>query len=210
MDKLKIKIKDVTYNVEVAITDEEREKGLQGVKSLPQNEGMLFVFNDTEEVSIWMKDTPIPLDIIFIDEELNVKSVYTGTPNSEEMMTEQNVSFVLELNPNSGIEVGDEIEFSPNKQGRSDRMTSLNEDGSLRSKENDDGKMSVLNENGDVQMLLEGGERIFSRANTKILIKFAKKASATKKDSDYKALGKRVFKFLNAQDKNEPEYVTKK
>lgn len=210
LEKIKISIGEKEFEIEVAYTDEQKEKGLSNRETLKENSGMLFVWEKPEEVSIWMKDTLIPLDIIFIDEELNVKSVYTGTPNSEEMITEQNVSFVLELNPNSGIEVGDEIEFSPNKQGRSDRMTSLNEDGSLRSKENDDGKMSVLNENGDVQMLLEGGERIFSRANTKILIKFAKKASATKKDSDYKALGKRVFKFLNEQDKNDPEYVTKK
>lgn len=52
MDKLKVKINNKTYIVEVAITDEEREQGLQNVKSLPENEGMLFVFNDTEEVSI--------------------------------------------------------------------------------------------------------------------------------------------------------------
>lgn len=191
MDKLKVKINNKTYIVEVAITDEEREKGLQNVKNLPENEGMLFVFNDTEEVSIWMKDTLIPLDILFINEELEVIAIYTGVPNSEELMTESDVSFVLELNANSGIKVGDELEFSPNTKVKSD-------------------KMMVLNENGVPQMELEGGERIFSRPNTKILIKFAKKASATNRDSDYKALGKRVFKFLQTQDDNDPEFVTKK
>lgn len=190
MDKIKIKINSTTYNVEVAITDEEREKGLQNITELPKNEGMLFVFNDSEEVSMWMKDTKIPLDIIFIDMDLMVKAVYQGVPNSEEMMTEQDVNFVLELNVNSGVKVGDEVEFSPNTKTKKD-------------------KMLVLNENGVPQMELEGGERIFSRPNTKILVKFAKKAAATGKDSDYKALGKRVFKFLTTQDKNEPEYVTK-
>ena len=57
-------------------------------------------------------------------------------------------------------------------------------------------------------MELEGGERIFSRANTKTLIKFAKKAYSTQSDNDFKALGKRVFKFLDIQDNNEPEYVS--
>ena len=190
MDKLKVKINNKTYIVEVAITDEEREKGLQNVKSLPENEGMLFVFNDTEEVSIWMKNTLIPLDILFINGELGVVAVYTGVPNSEELMTESDVSFVLELNANSGIKVGDELEFSPNTKVKSD-------------------KMMVLNENGIPQMELDGGERIFSRPNTKTLIKFAKKAYATNKESDYKALGKRVFKFLETQENNEPEYVTK-
>jgi hypothetical protein len=46
-------------------------------------------------------------------------------------------------------------------------------------------------------MELEGGERIFSRKNTKVLIKYAKKAYKTKEDKDYKALGKRLFKFLH-------------
>lgn len=137
-----------------------------------------------------MKDTLIPLDILFINSELEVIAIYTGTPESEELMTESNVGFVLELNANSGIKIGDELEFSPNTQVKSD-------------------KMMVLNENGIPQMELDGGERIFSRPNTKTLIKFAKKAYATNKESDYKALGKRVFKFLETQEKNEPEYVNK-
>lgn len=191
MEKITIKINNKTYNVEVATTDEEKATGLQDITNLAKDEGMLFVFNDPEEVSIWMKDTFIPLDVIFIDEDLNVKAVYQGTPESEELMTEQDTAFVLEVNIGSGINIGDEIEFSPNKKVKSD-------------------KMLVLNENGLPQMELDGGERIFSRPNTKILIKFAKKASATGKDSDYKALGKRVFKFLQAQNENKPEYVTKK
>ena len=137
-----------------------------------------------------MKDTLIPLDIIFIDQDLVVQAVYQGVPNSEEIMTEQNISFVLELNVNSGVKVGDEIEFSPNTKVKSDKMV-------------------VLDETGNPQMELVGGERIFSRPNTKTLIKFAKKASATQKDSDYKALGKRVFKFLKQQNSSEPEYVDK-
>ena len=54
------------------------------------------------------------------------------------------------------------------------------------------------------------GERIFSRANTKTLIKFAKKAASTNNDNDFRALGKRVFKFLATQDSNEPQYVESK
>lgn len=137
-----------------------------------------------------MKDTLIPLDIIFIDEDLIVKAVHAGVPESEDLMTEEGINYVLELNLESGIKVGDELEFSPNSKVKSE-------------------KMAVLDENGNPQMELVGGERIFSRPNTKILIKFAKKAQATGKDNDYKALGKRVFKFLKAQDDSEPEYVSK-
>ena len=138
-----------------------------------------------------MKDTKIPLDIIFIDEDLQVISVHQGIPDSEDFITENNVNFVLEVNQNSGIKSGDELEFSPESKV-------------------DMNKMQVLDSSGNVQMELNGGERIFSRSNTKTLIKFAKKASATQKDSDYKALGKRIFKFLETQSNNEPEYVEQK
>ena len=45
---------------------------------------------------------------------------------------------------------------------------------------------------------------------TKTLIKFAKRAYSTNNDNDYKALGKRVFKFIQVQDSNEPEFVESK
>jgi uncharacterized membrane protein (UPF0127 family) len=191
MAKMDIKIGGKKFKVDVARTDEEKAKGLQEKNSLPNDEGMLFFFDEPEEVSMWMKDTTIPLDIIFINENLEVSAIHTGVPKSEEFMTKKDTSFVLEINENSGIKIGDELEFSPDIKIRSDRMV-------------------VLNEDGSPQMELEGGERIFSRPNTKILIKFAKKAAASGKDNDYKALGKRVFKFLRAQNDSDPEYVTKK
>jgi uncharacterized protein len=109
MEKIEINIGNKEYKVQVAQTEEELYTGLQGVQELPEGEGMLFVFEDTEEVSIWMKDTLIPLDIIFINLDLEVQAVHTGVPKSEEMLTENNISFVLEVNPNSGIKVGDEL-----------------------------------------------------------------------------------------------------
>lgn len=138
-----------------------------------------------------MKDTLIPLDIVFIDEDMTVISVHTGIPQSEELITEQNVMYVLEVNANSGIKPEDELEFSSENKLRPD-------------------KMHVLDADGNSQMELDGGERIFSRKHTKILIRFAKKASITHKDNDYKALGKRVFKFLQEQENNTPEYVESK
>jgi uncharacterized membrane protein (UPF0127 family) len=185
MKKINIKIGNKSFLVKVAETDEQKEKGLQDIKELPENEGMLFIFDPPEEVSFWMQDTFIPLDIIFINSDLVVTKVETGVPNSDEYITQDDTNFVLEVNAHSGIVEGEELEFSPE----------MNQ------------KMQVLKEDGTTQMELDGGERIFSRANTKILVKFAKRAYATKSEKNYKDLGKRVFKFLDIQESNDPEYV---
>jgi hypothetical protein len=137
-----------------------------------------------------MKDTLIPLDIVFINDEEEVISVHQGIPNDETPIIEDDVLYVLEVPAGSGIKTGDEIEFEDEENSKP-----LNN------------KMLVLNENGEVQMELEGGERIFSRKNTKVLIKFALKADKTKQDKDYKNLGKKIFKFLDIQESNNPEYV---
>lgn len=185
---MKIEIGDKEYNVEVARTEEEKIKGLQEKESLGENEGMLFIYDEPQELAFWMKDNAIPLDIVFIDEDGEVISVQQGQPYDETLLEEDGVMYVLEVNQNSGIQPGDELDIE----------------------EDDDNKqpvMKVLAPDGSTQMELEGGERIFSRKNTKTLIKMAKRAYSSELDKDYKALGKKVFKYLHIQDTNTPEYV---
>lgn len=196
MKEVKVHIAGKTYKVKLAETEEDKHRGLQGVTELPEDEGMLFIFDDeevdtTNPISFWMKDTLIPLDIVFINDDLEVTQIFQGVPQTEDMM-EADASYVLEVNQGSGINIGDELEFESNK----------------KIKESD--RMLVLNSGGEVQMELAGGERIFSRPHTKTLIKFAKKAAATNKDNDYMALGKRMFKFLGIQNNTDPEYVESK
>lgn len=186
---MKIEIGDKEYNVTCARTEEERIKGLQGVTELKDDEGMLFFFEEPQTVGFWMKDTKVPLDIIFISEDMEVISVYQGEPENENIAEEDNVKFVLEVNQGSGIEEGDELD--------------IEEDEELP-------KMKVIAPDGSTQMELEGGERIFSRKNTRTLIRMAKRASKSKEDKDYKALGKKMFTYLKQQDEREPEYVSAK
>lgn len=179
-----IRIGNKEYNVKEVTTPEDKAKGLQGVESLPEDEGMLFIFDPPEDVKFWMKDTLIPLDIIFINEDQEVVKVYQGIPNDETLIEVPNIAYVLEVNADSGIKVGDELE--------------LEEDAPI---------MKVLAQDGSEQYSLWGEERIFSRKNTKVLVRKAKKADQSKLDKDYKALGKYMFKCIKIQDNREPEYV---
>ena len=183
-----IEIGNKKYKVQEARTEEEKEKGLQGVTELPEDEGMLFYFDPPEDVSMWMKDTLIPLDIVFINDDEEVVYVEEGVPNTETQMTVQNVAYVLEVNSGSGIQEGDELDFEE-------------ED------EDDAPVMKVLAQDGSTQMDLWGGERIFSRKNTVVLIRKAKKANMSKDNKDYKALGRYMFKCIKGQDERPPEYV---
>ncbi|MDP1882871.1 MAG: DUF192 domain-containing protein, partial [Bradyrhizobium sp.] len=54
------------FSVEMATTDKERETGLMYRKELPDGKGMLFDFSPEQQISMWMKNTFIPLDMIFI------------------------------------------------------------------------------------------------------------------------------------------------
>ena len=179
-----IHIGNKEYKVQEAHTEEEKEKGLQGVSSLPEDQGMLFFFEEPQEVSMWMKDTLIPLDIIFINEDNEVVKVAQGEPNDETPIIAQDTLYVLEINKNSGVKEGDELEIQT--------------EGPV---------MKVLAQDGSSQMDLWGGERIFSRKNTVVLIRKAKKAALTNSDKDIKALGRYMFKCIKGQDERPNEYV---
>ena len=92
---MKIEIGDKEYNVSLARTEEEKERGLQNKKKLDQDEGMLFIYDEPQTVSYWMQDTEIPLDIIFINDELEVISVHQGEPFDETPIIEDEVLLVL-------------------------------------------------------------------------------------------------------------------
>lgn len=187
---MKIEINGKEYTVEVRETPEEQAEGLKQVYYLPDDEGMLFIYSVDEPRTFWMKDTNIPLDIISITDDLVVSGIIQGLPEDETPLTVSGI-YVLELNAESGVEVGAEVIFK-------------DDDNVYKGKKN---KMLVLDENGNIQMELEGGERIFSRKDTRVLIRLANKAYKTKDISDYKKLGKKLFQFLDVQESNSPQYV---
>lgn len=187
-----VKINNKFYRLFIAKTPEEKEKGLMGVEEMDEDEGMLFDYRDDiqKECSFWMKDTYIPLDIIFVNKDNEVISVHTRKPETLEGSVEKNVAYVIEVNANSDIKKGDKVEF------KSILIDELEED-----------KLYVLGADGKPQAELQGGERIFSIKNSKTLISMAIRANESKSDTDYKALGRKVFEYMKIQDNREPEYV---
>ena len=103
------------FLVELAKNEYEKKKGLQCKKYLKQNEGMLFIWSDEDYRNFWMKNTAIPLDLIFINSKFKIVDIYfNATPFSKKSIRSQKrAKFVLELNSgvfkNKGFNVGDKI-----------------------------------------------------------------------------------------------------
>ena len=104
------------FKVEVMRTEAEREKGLMFRKSLPADRGMLFDFKTVAPVMMWMKNTYIPLDMVFIGPDGKVVSTAENAePLSERVISSNGpVQGVLEVNAGTvakfGVKSGDRVE----------------------------------------------------------------------------------------------------
>ncbi len=76
---LKTETGDHNFNIEVATTDQERALGLMFRRSLPENAGMLFLYEQPQPAAMWMKNTLIPLDMVFICPRRQVHRIETNT-----------------------------------------------------------------------------------------------------------------------------------
>lgn len=87
-----------SFAIEIADEPAERERGLMFRETMDDGHGMLFVFAEQRQVGFWMKNTPMPLDLVFIAEDGTVKAVLEGKPYSEAVISPGvPVHFVLEL-----------------------------------------------------------------------------------------------------------------
>lgn len=188
LSKITIEIGENEYQVYEAKTDEQKRTGLKGVTHLKPNEGMIFYWDEPQDtLTMTMVDCKIPLKIVSFNEDLEVLESPVCSPNENPIIMPVGTKYVVELHPDANIKKGDDL-YLPD--------------------DDDEYVMQVLGSDGSIQMQLKGGERIFSRPNTKILIKWAKRAYNSKSANDYRRLGKLVFKYLDQQDNREPEYVS--
>jgi len=104
-------------DIEIADNPDKIETGLMYRRSLPDKAGVLFIYKQPQPLSFWMKNTYIPLDIIFVDENTQIVTIHKNTkPLSEDSIPSYRDSmYVIEVNAGFcdkyGIQIGDYIKF---------------------------------------------------------------------------------------------------
>lgn len=101
-----------SFTIEIADDTAERSAGLMFREDMPDDRGMLFVFQQTRDVAFWMKNTPMPLDLLFVGEDGRIRAIMHGEPQSEAIIDPgEPIRFVLELKAGTaareGIAAGD-------------------------------------------------------------------------------------------------------
>lgn len=112
-----------TYKVEIADEKSERTKGLMYRESLDEDKGMIFVYEEEVKPAFWMKNTLIPLDMVFMDKDSKVVDYFVNVPPCEadpcpHYIPNNNAQYVVELNAGQvgkmGLQRGDVAELPGN------------------------------------------------------------------------------------------------
>lgn len=193
MKQVKVNVGDKSYICDLFTTNSERKQGLMNLEYLAPDRGALFEFNKEGTYEFWMKNTSLELTQISINDDDEVEDVYQAIPNDETLIPFSNCKYLLEVNRTNDIKKGDEFEI--------DDSDDLNKY-----------VMKVLAPDGSTQMLLQGGERIFSRKSSAKMVKQAKKANTVRENKELfekacRKLGKICLKELYAQNHRDQEYV---
>ena len=124
-----VEFKGRRFKVEIADDEASRTRGLMFRDTLAEDRGMLFVFENEQPLAFWMKNTKIPLDIIYFDDERRMVSVSTAppctTPQCPNYPSAAPARYTLELKAGTarklGAQRGDEIVFAPGIEKSTDR-----------------------------------------------------------------------------------------
>ena len=104
----------IPIEVEPAVTAQEQERGFMNRKEIPDGTGMIFVFKRDQKLRFWMKDTPHPLSIAFIDSTGRIREIYDMQPFSLDIIASTySVRYALEVAQGyfdrAGINAGDKL-----------------------------------------------------------------------------------------------------
>lgn len=114
-DEIDLVIGGHKVRVEVASDDLSRQTGLMHRESLPESRGMLFIYRSAHELSFWMKNTSIPLEIAFLDDAGKILEIRRLRPRDESSVTSRDpVRYALEVNDGwfrkRGLKAGDSFD----------------------------------------------------------------------------------------------------
>jgi len=115
-----VKISDVSIKAEVADTLAKRIEGLMSKKSLPEKEGMLFIFNEENHHGIWMLNMSFPIDILWVNKNLEIVDITEDVQpckiNCPVYLPDERALYVLEVNSGftkkNKLQIGDAIAIS--------------------------------------------------------------------------------------------------
>ena len=104
----------VQFNLKVACKDEDKQIGLMNQKSLPQDNGMIFVYDKEGYLSFWMKNTYIPLSIAFLDKNKKIVDMKNMKPHDlTPVVTNTRAIYAIEMNldwfTSNGVKIGDTL-----------------------------------------------------------------------------------------------------
>ncbi|MFH1326112.1 MAG: DUF192 domain-containing protein [Candidatus Falkowbacteria bacterium] len=120
-DIQKVCWQETCFKVELAVTSAEKSRGLMYRERLAENSGMLFIFERPDIYPFWMKNTLIPLDIIWLNEQREIVFIkHAALPCQVDVcpniIPAKSASYVLELNAgvaeSIGLKIGDELTFN--------------------------------------------------------------------------------------------------
>ena len=114
--RIRLSVAGQQFDVELAVTPEQRREGVMYRDRLGEREGMLFVFDQERVLTFWMRNTPLPLSIAFIDARGVIVQITDLVPFSEVPVSSQfPARFALEVNrgafERAGVAVGDLVEL---------------------------------------------------------------------------------------------------
>jgi uncharacterized membrane protein (UPF0127 family) len=97
-----------SFKIAIAKSDDQKMYGLMNLDNLPKDHGMLFPFKESQVINMWMKNTRIPLDMIFIDDDDEISIIKSDAKiNSLELISsEKEAKYVLEINSGLAKEFG--------------------------------------------------------------------------------------------------------
>lgn len=103
---------DFISSVDVAVAESQiaRQEGLMNVYDLPQDNGMVFIFEQQQELSFWMANTPLSLDIIFVNEDMEIVRIHSNTPPHSQQQFRSGAPALYAVEVNAGYTARHDIQ----------------------------------------------------------------------------------------------------